>query len=86
MRLFDRDTKRLATRVLAATVCAALAFAVLVQERHPKAPNLAEEERRTRGDLLLNATALSKVMGLNGKSTGEIYKDSNTFVVNARLR
>jgi hypothetical protein len=61
-------------------VFAALVLAVLVQERHPKAPNLAEKERRTRGDLLLNAIALSKVVRLNEKSTGEITSGQTTSV------
>jgi hypothetical protein len=78
IRMFDRDTRWLARRVLAATVFAALVFAVLVQERHPKAADLTEAARQTRGDLLLNATALSKVVGLNGKSTVEVTSGQAT--------
>jgi hypothetical protein len=80
IRMFDRDTRWLARRVLAATVFAALVFAVLVQERHPKAADLTEAARQTRGDLLLNATALSKVVGLNGKSTVEVTSGQATSV------
>lgn len=78
IRMFDRDTKWLATRVLAAMVFAALVSAVLVQERQPKAADRTEEARQIRGDLLLNATALSKVVGLNGKSAGNITSGQAT--------
>ena len=71
IRRFNRDTGWLATGVLGAMVFAALVFAVLVQERHPKAVDLTEGARQARGDLLLNANfaTLSKVVGLNGKSS-----------------
>ena len=80
IRLFDRDTKRLATQVLGAMVFAALVFALLVQERHPKAADLTEGPRQTRGDLLLNPTSLSKVVDLNEKSTGKITSGQATGV------
>ena len=80
IRMFDRDTRWLATRVLGAMVFAALVFAVLVQEPPPKAVDLTEEARQTGGDLLVNATSLSKVVGLNGKSTDEITSGQGTSV------
>ena len=80
IRLFDRDTKRLATQALGVMVFAALVFALLVQERHPKATDLTEGPRQTRGDLLLNATSLSKVVDLNEKSTGKTTSGQATGV------
>ena len=80
IRLFDRDTKWLATQVLGAMVFAALVFAVVVQEPHPKAADLPEGAVQTRGDLLVNTTSLSKVVGLNGKSTDEITSGPGTSV------
>jgi hypothetical protein len=61
-------------------VFAALVFALLVQERHPKAADLTEGPRQTRGDLLLNATSLSKVVDLNEKSTGKTTSGQATGV------
>jgi hypothetical protein len=52
-RRFNCDTWWLATGVLGAVVFAALALAVLVQDRHPKALDLTEEAMQTGGDLLL---------------------------------
>ena len=82
IRLFDRDTKWLATRVLGAMVFAALVFAVLVQEPHPKAADLTEEARQTGGNLLLNSNpaSLSEVVGSNEKSTDEITSGQGTSV------
>ena len=80
IRGFDRDTKWLAMRVLAALIFAALMCAVLVQGRHPQAANLPEEARKIRGDLSPNAAALSEVLGLNGKSTSEITSGQATSV------
>ena len=82
IRLFDRDTRWLATRVLGAMVFAALVFAVLVQEPHPNAAGLTEEARQTGGNLLLNSNpaALSEVVGSNEKSTDEITSGQGTSV------
>jgi hypothetical protein len=80
IRLFDRDTKRLATQVMGAMVFAALVFALLVQERYPKAVDLTQGPRQTRGDLLLNATSLSKGVGFNEKSTGKTTSGQATGV------
>ena len=82
IRLFDRDTKRLATQVMGAMVFAALVFALLVQERYPKAADLTEEARQPRGNLLLNSNpaALFEVVGSNEKSTDEITSGQGTSV------
>jgi hypothetical protein len=82
IRRFNRDTKWLATEVLAAMAFAALVFGVLVQERHPKTDNLTEEARQTTRDIALNANpaAISDVVGSNEKSTGEITSGQATSV------
>jgi hypothetical protein len=83
IKRFNRDTQRLATRVLGAVVFAILVLAVLIQERDPKAADLAGKERQTSGDLLLNAdpVTLSKVVSSNGKSsTREITSEQATSV------
>jgi hypothetical protein len=84
IRRFNRDTEWLATEVLGAMVVATLVLASLLQEHHHKAADLIEEEeaRQTRGDLVLNANsaALSKVVGLTGKSTGETTSGQATRI------
>jgi hypothetical protein len=69
IRRFNRDTQRLATRVLGALVFAILVLGVLIQERDPKSADLRGQEARTTDGTLLNAPAmLSKVEGSNGNS------------------
>jgi hypothetical protein len=86
IRRFNRDTEWLATLVVGAVVSAALMFAVLVQDRHPKAVDLTEEAVQAGGDLLLNANSatLFKDVGLKGKkSTGEITSGQASSVDHA---
>jgi hypothetical protein len=83
IRSFNRDTERLAMLVLGAVVSAALIFALLVQDRHPKGVDFKEEVVQAGGDLLLNANSatLFRVMGLNGKSsTGKLTPGEATSV------
>ncbi len=86
IRRFNRDTKWLATLVVGAVVSAALLFAVLVPDRHPKSVDLTEKAVQTGGDLLLNANSatLFKDVGLKGKkSTGEITSGQASSVDHA---
>jgi hypothetical protein len=80
VRRLNRDTTWLATALLGSVIFAALVLAL--QERHPKAADLTKEARQTGGNLLLNANSaeLSKVVGSNGKSTGEITFGQATIV------
>jgi hypothetical protein len=75
IRRFNRDTARLTTLVVGVVVLTAVALAVLVQDRHPKATDFTDEARQVGGDLLLDANRLGtpfEVVGLNGKRfTGE---------------
>ena len=63
IRQFNRDTRRLAMGILSVLVCAVLAFAVLVQERKPKADDLRVVNANSSDGLA--------VKGLNGKSSGD---------------
>ena len=80
IKRFNRNTMLLATGLLGTVIFAALVLAL--QERHPKAADLTKEARQTGGNLLLNANSaeLSKVVGSNGKSTGEITFGQATIV------
>ena len=80
IRRFNRDTMWFTTGLLGTVIFAALVLAV--QERHPKSAVRTDEASQTGGDLLLNANpaALSKVVGLNGKSTDEISSGPATNV------
>lgn len=71
MKRFNRDTRRLATRVLGAVVFAVLVLAGLVQERHPKAADLEEESGQAKGEVFLNPNPvpLSKIVDLNGRNS-----------------
>jgi hypothetical protein len=86
IRRFNRDTAWLATSVLGAVVSAALLFAVMVQDRHPKTVDLTAKAVQAGGDLLLNANSatLFKGVGLKGKnSTGEITSGQASSVDHA---
>ncbi len=72
---FNRDTIVLTVGLLGTVIFAALVLAV--QELHSKAAVVIDEATQTGGDLPPNANpaALSKIMGLNAKNTGEIASD-----------
>jgi hypothetical protein len=75
MRRFNRDTRRLATRVLCAVVFAVLVLACMFQERHPQAAGVEDEPGQSRSDRLVNTSpaSVSGVVDLNGiGSAGEI--------------
>ena len=81
IRRFNRNTAWLATGLLSSVVFAALVLTV--QEWHPKAADQGEEERPTRGDLLLNANlgTLSKIVSLSAESSkSEITSGQATSV------
>ena len=81
IRGFNRYTTWLATGLLSSVAFAALVLAV--QEWHPKAADQGEEERPTRGDLLLNANpgTLSKIVSLSAESSkSEITSGQATSV------
>ncbi|HEX7194319.1 MAG TPA: hypothetical protein VF207_05060 [Chthoniobacterales bacterium] len=54
---FNRDTDRVTAGLLGGVVFAALAFAVLVPERHPKAADLTTEARQAKSNSLPNTDA-----------------------------
>ena len=78
MRRFNRTTTWVATGLLGAVICAAVAL--VFQDNRPMAANLAEEAKRTSGELLSNSSpaALPEVVGSNGKSTDEITPEQLT--------
>ena len=80
MQRFNRDTARLVTGLMGAVIFAALVLAF--QERHPKAPDLPDDGKQTRGDLSLNPrpTALSGVVGSSGESTDKITSGPATSI------
>jgi hypothetical protein len=83
LRRFNRDTKCLVAGLLGAVVFAALAFAVLVPESHPKTADLTKQERQARSDFLLNVDAVTpfRIVDLNAKrSTSETTSGPATNV------
>jgi hypothetical protein len=74
IRRFNRDTRWLALGVLSFLVCAVLAFAVLVQERKPKADDLRAVNA--------NSSEGPAVKGLNGKSSGDKTTSGQASSVN----
>jgi hypothetical protein len=72
MRRFNRNTMWVATGLLGTVIFAALVLAV--QEHDPVPAEVAEKAMQTSGEVLPNAypVALSEVVGLSGKNTGEI--------------
>ena len=72
IKRFSRDTMLLATGILGTVIFAALVLAA--QECYQKAPVLTENPGQTAGEVSLNANApvLSKVVGSDAESTGEI--------------
>ena len=80
MEGFNRNTMWVATGLLGTVIFAALVLAV--QEHHPIPADVAEKAMQTSGGVLPNANpvALSKVVGLSGKRTGEISLGQATSV------
>jgi hypothetical protein len=81
LRRFNRDTEWLAAGLLGAVVFAALAFAVLVPERHPNTADLTKEASQARSDPLLNADAATRfrIVDLNAKrSTSQATSGMST--------
>ena len=80
MRRFNRNTMWVATGLLGTVSSAALLLAV--QEHHPVPTEVAEKAMQTSAVILPNANpvALSEVVGLSGKRTGEISSGQATSV------
>src|ERR1700730_7399449 len=72
IKSFNRNTTWVAAGLLGSVVFAALMVAL--QERHAQADDITQEARQTTGYLLANANAaaISKAVGSDEKSTGEI--------------
>ena len=82
LRRFNRDDW-LAAGLLGAVVFTALAFAVLVPERHPKTTDLTKEGSQAKSDAVLNADSATpfRIVDLNTKrSTSEVTSETATNV------
>jgi hypothetical protein len=83
LKRFNRHTEWLATGLSGAVVFAALAFAVLVPERHPQTADLPTEASQARSDHLMNADAAMpfRIVDLNAKrSTSQATSGTSTNV------
>jgi hypothetical protein len=82
-RRFNRDTEWLAAGLLGVVLFAALAFAFLVPERHPKTVDLTTEGSQTKFGSLLNADAarLLRIADLNARRpVSEVTSGTATHV------